>query len=202
MRKIIVIMQLTLDGVMQAPGGPDEDRSNGFRYGGWMAPFGDEVLRKAIADTIAGDFDLLLGRRTYDIWAGYWPLHVDNLIGAAFAKATKYVVTKTLKHLGWDKAERIDGDVVAKVRQIRESNGPELHVWGSGNLLQTLIAADLIDEYRIWLAPVVIGEGKRLFEKGVPPRGLALVETRGTPSGIVISTYRPAGRLQTGTIEA
>jgi len=191
MRNIIAITQITVDGVMQAPGGPDEDRTNGFAHGGWAMPFGDEVLMKVIGETIAGDFGMLLGRRTYEIFAGYWPKQGDNPIGKAFNKATKYVVTRTLEKLDWKASQLLSG--VDEVRRLKASDGPELHIWGSSALLQSVIAADLVDEYRLWIAPVVLGEGKRLFENGAPPRGLALIETRSTSTGVLLNTYRPAG---------
>ncbi len=192
-RKLIAITYLTLDGVMQAPGGPEEDPSNGFTHGGWLMPHGDAVLGRIITETIAGAFDLLLGRRTYEIFAAHWPYHTDNPIGAAFDRATKYVATRTLDRLDWKPSQRIGADVAADVRRLKATGGAELHVWGSGNLLQTLIGADLVDEYRLWIAPIVLGRGKRLFEQGVPPRGLALVETQRTTTGVLINTYRPAG---------
>jgi dihydrofolate reductase len=193
MRKIIAITQVTLDGVMQSPGGPEEDPRNGFTHGGWAMSFGDDVLRQVIGETIAGEFDMLLGRRTYEIFASYWPNHGDNPIGKAFNKATKYVVTHSLDQLDWQNSQPIGGEVVDEIRQLKASDGPALHVWGSGKLLQTLIAAGLIDEHRLWVAPVVLGQGKRLFENGVPPRRLALVSTRSTPKGVLINTYRSAG---------
>jgi dihydrofolate reductase len=195
MRRIIAITQVTLDGVMQAPGGPEEDPSNGFTHGGWAMPFVDDATTQVISEIIAGEFDMLLGRRTYEIFAGYWPNHDDNPIGKAFNKATKYVVTRSLNRFNWKKSQRIDGDVVEKVRELKASDGPALHIWGSSELLQTLIAADLVDEYRLWVFPVVLGKGKRLFENGVPPRGLTLVETRNTPAGVLVNTYHPAGPL-------
>lgn len=197
MRKIISITQVTLDGVMQAPGGPEEDPSNGFTHGGWAMPFVDEAAREVIDETIAGKFDMLLGRRTYQIFAAYWPHHDDNPIGRAFNQATKYVVTRSLDRLDWMKSRRISGDVVPELRQLKASEGAALHVWGSSELLQTLIAADLVDEYRLWVFPVVLGQGKRLFGNGLPPRGLTLVETRSTPSGVLATRYAPAGRLAT-----
>ena len=193
-RKIISITHVTLDGVMQAPGGPEEDPSNSFTHGGWNMPFGDDDSGRVIGEIIAGKFDLLLGRRTYEIFAGYWPNHGDTAIGKAFNKATKHVVTRSLDHLDWKNSQKID-DAVAGVRQLKASAGPELHIWGSGNLLQTLIAADLVDEYRVWVYPVVLGKGKRLFENGVPPRVLTLAESRRTSDGILLNTYRPAGQL-------
>jgi dihydrofolate reductase len=198
MRKIIAITQVTLDGVMQAPGGPGEDPSNGFTHGGWAMPFVDDAAGQVIDEIIAGEFDMLLGRRTYQIFAGYWPNQGDHRIAKAFNKATKYVVTRSLDRLDWEKSQRIDGDVVEQVRQLKASDGPALHIWGSSELLQTLIAADLVDEYRIWIFPVVLGEGKRLFEKSVPARGLTLVETRSTPGGVLVNTYHPAGPLPRG----
>jgi len=198
MRKIIAITQVTLDGVMQAPGGPEEDPSNGFTHGGWAMRFVDDAAHQVIGEVIAGEFDLLLGRRTYEIWVGYWPNHGDNPIGKAFNKATKYVVTRTIDHLDWNPSQRVSGDVVDELRRLKATNGPALHVWGSSQLLQTLIAADLIDEYRLWVFPIVLGEGKRLFQNGLPPRGLTLVETRSTPRGVLLNTYHPAGPLPGG----
>jgi len=199
MRKIIAITQVTLDGVMQSPGGPEEDPTNGFTHGGWSQPHRvDDVLDQALGETIAGEFDLLLGRRTYEIFAGYWPNQDDNPVAKAFNKATKYVVTRSLDRLDWKKSQRIDDDVVAEIRQLKASDGPAVHIWGSSELLQTLIAAELVDEYRIWVFPVVLGEGKRLFESGVPPRGLTLVATRSTPRGVLVNTYHPAGPLPRG----
>jgi dihydrofolate reductase len=192
MRKIIAITQVSVDGVMQGPGGPEEDPTGGFTHGGWAMPFVDDAASQAVGETIAGAFDMLLGRRTYEIFASYWP-NQQNPIGKAFDKATKYVVTRSLDQLDWKNSERIGGDAVDGVRRLKASDGPELHVWGSSELLQTLIGADLVDEYRIWVFPVMLGEGKRLFEKGVPPRGLSLVATRRTPSGVLLNTYRPAG---------
>ena len=155
MRKIIAITQVTLDGVMQSSGGPEEDPRNGFTHGGWAMPFLDDALDQAIGETIAGEFDMLLGRRTYETFAGYWPNQRDNPIAKAFNKATKYVVTRSLDHLDWKSSLRIGGDVVDEVRRLKASDGPALHIWGSSELLQTLIAVDLVDEYRMWIAPVV-----------------------------------------------
>jgi dihydrofolate reductase len=193
MRKIIAITQLTLDGVMQAPGGPEEDPRGGFTHGGWAMPFGDEVVKRALDETVSGEFDLLLGRRTYDIFASYWPHQGDNPVTKGFDRAVKYVVTRGHGELGWKASRRIGGDVAQEVRRLKASDGPALHIWGSHQLLQTLIAADLVDEYRLWVAPVVLGEGKRLFDTGVPPRALTLVETASTPKGVLLNTYRPAG---------
>jgi dihydrofolate reductase len=195
MRQLIAMTQVTVDGVMQAPGGRAEDPTNGFTDGGWAMPFLDDALKEAIGATIAGAFDMLLGRRTYEIFAAYWPNQGDNPIAKAFNTATKYVVTRSVHRLDWENAQPIGGDVVDAVRRLKASDGPALHLLGSSELLQTLIAADLVDEYRIWVYPLVLGQGKRLFEHGVPPRGLALVETRSTPKGVLVNTYRPAGAL-------
>lgn len=197
MRKLIVITQLTLDGVMQGPGGPEEDPRGGFTLGGWAMPFGDETVEKALNDTVSGSFDLLLGRRTYDIFAGYWPKQGDNPITNGFNRAVKHVVTHRDDGLTWTTSRRIGGDIVDGIRELKATNGPELHTWGSQNVLQTLIAADLVDEYRMWIAPVVLGSGTRLFEAGLPPRGLKLVETTHSGSGILFNTYRPAGPVPT-----
>ena len=198
MRNIIAITQVTLDGVMQSPGGPEEDPSNGFTHGGWAMPFVDEAAGQVIGEIIEGEFDLLLGRRTYDIWTSYWPNHGDNPIGKAFNKATKYVVTHRPGQLGWKTSQPIGGDVVDELRRLKASDGPALHVWGSSETRQTLIAAEHVDEHRIWVFPVVLGKGKRLFENGVPPRGLSLVATKSTPSGVLVNTYRPAGPVKIG----
>jgi dihydrofolate reductase len=141
---------------------------------------------------------MLLGRRTYEIFAAYWPNQGDNAIAKAFNKATKYVVTRSLHQLDWENSQPIGGEVVDEVRRLKASDGPAFHVWGSSQLLQTLIAADLIDEYRLWVFPVVLGEGKRLFGNGVPPRALSLVATRNTPKGVLLNVYRPAGPLPKG----
>jgi len=194
MRKLIAITQVTLDGIMQSPGRPEEDPSNGFTHGGWAMPFMDDAPNQTIRETFVGEFDMLLGRRTYEIFASYWPNHGDNPIGKAFNKATKYVVTRSLDRLDWANSRRLGGDVVDEVSRVKASDGPMVHVWGSSELLQTLIAADLVDEYRLWIFPLVLGEGKRLFENGVPPRGLSLVATESTPKGVLLNTYRPAKR--------
>jgi dihydrofolate reductase len=195
MRKIIAITQITLDGVMQGPGGPEEDPRNGFSSGGWAMPFVDSAANEVIGEIMAGEFDMLLGRRTYEIFASYWPNQGDNPIAKAFNKATKYVATRSLDRLDWKNSQHIGDDVVDGVRRLKASDGLELHIWGSSELLQTLIGADLVDEYRLWVFPVVLGEGKRLFENGVPPRALSLVATQSTPSGVLLNTYRPAGPI-------
>ena len=194
MGKIIAITQLSVDGVMQAPGGPDEDPSSGFTHGGWFMHYGDDLLHQIITEIISGGFEMLLGRRTYDIFASYWPLHDDDPIGKAFNKAKKYVATRTLDHLDWHNA-LVVRNVVEEVGKLRAAEGPDIHIWGSGNLLQTLISAGLVDEHRLWIAPVVLGGGKRLFENGIPAGALSLADTQVTSTGMIINTYRPAGAL-------
>ncbi|WP_342085479.1 dihydrofolate reductase family protein [Dyadobacter sp. OTU695] len=194
MGKIIAITQLSVDGVMQAPGGPEEDPSSGFKHGGWFMHYGDDILHKEINEIISGEFEMLLGRRTYDIFASYWPLHDDDPIGKAFNKAKKYIATRTLDHLDWNNAQVVS-DVVKEVGQLRAADGPEIHIWGSSDLLQTLISAGLVDEHRLWIAPVVLGGGKRLFENGVPAGGLTLTDTKTTSTGMIINRYSPAGPL-------
>jgi dihydrofolate reductase len=193
MRKIIALTHVTLDGVMQAVGGPDEDPSNGFEYGGWGAPFRDDAGGQSVRQAVSAPFDLLLGRRTYEMFADSWSSNYENPIGKAFNNATKYVVTRTLDHLEWNPSQRIDGDVVAQIRRLKASDGADLQVWGSSVLLQTLIGAELVDEHRMWIYPVVLGKGKRLFADGVPGRNLNLLETHRMPSGVVLNVYRAAG---------
>jgi dihydrofolate reductase len=196
MRKVISITQVTLDGVMQSPGGPEEDPTSGFTHGGWAMPFIDDAGGQVVRQTVAGEFDLLLGRRTYEIFSGYWPHHEDNPIGQAFNRAKKYVVTRILDHLDWQHSHRVDGDVVEKIRRLKAARGPVLHVWGSSELLQTLTAAGLIDEYRVWIFPLILGRGKRLFEPGAPAQALSLVDSQTTATGVMLNTYRPNGPVK------
>jgi dihydrofolate reductase len=200
MRKIISIHQVTLDGVIQGPGGPDEDTSGGFTHGGWVQPFVDESIGEEIDTILSSGFDLLLGRRTYEIWKDYWPKHTDNPIGAAFDKATKYVASNTLDKLEWQKGVQLSDDVATQVRKLKEEGGPNFHVWGSGKLMQTLLAEGLIDEMRHWVIPVVLGEGKRFFESGLPASTFSLSGSRTTSKGVQINTYHPAGPLKTGSM--
>lgn len=195
MRKLIAITQISLDGVMQAPGGPEEDPKGGFIHGGWAMIFDDDLVPKYMEKLMAGKFDLLLGRRTYDIWAGYWPLHTDNFIGKAFDKAVKYVVTGGSKPLPWKESVRIGAKALDGIRKLKRTKGPDLHVWGSGELLQSLIKARLVDEHRVLVFPAVLGYGKRLFEPGTPPHRLKLVETKVGSGGILINTYRQDGSI-------
>lgn len=193
MRKLIAITQVSLDGVMQGPGGLEEDPSNGFSQGGWFMGYADETLKDVLADTFAGDFDLLLGRKTYDIWVGYWPKQPNSdPIAKAFNKAVKFVITHRPEGLSWPHSMAIGGDVAEGIRKLKATEGPEIHAWGSSVALQPLIAAGLIDEYRFWVAPLVLGAGKRRFEPGLPMAKLALVDSKRTSAGLLINTYRPA----------
>ena len=194
MRKIIAANHITLDGVIQSGGGPEEDPRGGFTQGGWQVPFRSPDGGAAVAEFMSREFDLLLGRRTYETWAAFWP-YANHPIASAFNKAAKYVVTKSLGSLDWANSHQLGGDVVDEIRRLKASDGPELHVWGSSELLQTLIAAQLVDEFRVWIYPVVLGKGKRLFEQGVPAFGLTLVESRSMSPCILLNTYRPTGPL-------
>lgn len=198
MREIIGITHVSLDGVMQAPGGPDEDTDNGFSLGGWSMPLFDEEAGKLIGAIMERDFDLLLGRRTYDIFASYWPQQ-EGPIADLFNKVNKYVVTHRAEGLDWVNTVQVDGDIVEELRQLKAANGRELHVWGSSKLMQALTAAGLVDEYRLFVFPLLLGEGKRLFEAGVPPRSYSLVESQRTPAGVLYNVYRPAGPVETGS---
>lgn len=200
MRRLIVCTFLTLDGVMQAPGAPEEDPEGGFAFGGWQAGYLDEVTNSAIADFMDTPFDLLLGRKTYDIFAGYWPNHVDGTIGRKFSEATKYVASRGNPALPWERSVLLEGDVARSVRNLKAQDGPELQVYGSGELVQTLRAHDLIDRYFLWIHPVVVGSGKRLFPEGTAPGGLRLVGSQVSTTGVILGSYEPAGDVVTGTI--
>jgi dihydrofolate reductase len=201
MRKLLVEAFVTLDGVMQAPGGPEEDDEGGFGFGGWLAPLWDEDLDRAqLEETIGRPFDLLLGRRTYDIFAGYWPKAPDEARAKPLNDATKFVVSRSSPSLDWGPAELIDGDAAKAVADLKATDGPDLQVFGSGNLLQTLIPAGLVDEYRLMTFPVTIGTGKRLFADGTVPATLRLAASSVSRSGVVIARYEPAGELVTGSV--
>jgi dihydrofolate reductase len=199
MRKLIVNTFLTLDGVMQAPGGPEEDTSGGFTHGGWSVRFWDDRMGEIAGGIMDKPIDLLLGRRTYEIFAAHWP-HASEEQGAKpLNEATKYVASRTLTSLEWGPSVLLEGDVVEAVRALKREDGPELQIHGSANLLQTLVGGGVIDEYHLWTFPAVVGSGKRLFEEGVPAAALELVETETSTTGVVISTYVPAGELVTGS---
>jgi len=199
MRKLIVSTFLTLDGVMQAPGGPDEDNSGGFAYGGWSVNYWDDLMGQVMTEAMSVPFDLALGRRTYDIFAAYWP-HAPEEAGAKpLNDATKYVASGSHRTLAWGPSVLIEGDAAEGIAALKQEDGPELQVHGSGNLIQTLMRHSLVDEYRLWVFPLVIGSGKRLFSDGTIPSGLKLVDSKVSTTGVVIGTYEPVGEIVTGS---
>lgn len=201
MRKIITTTFVTLDGVMQAPGGPEEDTSSGFAYGGWQFSFQDDITGKIIQDFMATPAELLLGRRTYDIFAAYWPKHPEiELVAKPFNSTKKYVVSHKPFTLSWNNSALITGDVVAELKKLKSQDGPDLWVWGSGNLIQTLLQHNLVDRMHIWTHPVTIGTGKKLFEQGTMPMSWTLVDSKISTKGVIFATYEPAGPLKTGTM--
>lgn len=199
MRKIIVIEFITLDGVMQAPGGPEEDTSNGFKHGGWIVPYADEITGKAMVEQMSLEqSELLLGRKTYDIFASYWPDHAIDWPGINDVK--KYVAShdSTLK-LDWKNSVLLSGNVVGKVKKLKDEDGPDLRVWGSGSFVQTLLKHDLVDELWLKIYPIVLGQGKKLFAEGTVPRAFRLINSSFSPSGVIIASYERAGEVKTGS---
>ena len=199
MRKLIVTTFLTLDGVMQAPGGPEEDDSGGFAHGGWSVNYWDDLMGEAKTEEFDRPFDLLLGRRTYEIFAAYWPNAPEEAGGKPFNDATKYVASRSRPSLDWGPAVLIEGDAAEGVAALKEGDGPELQVHGSGNLAQTLIRHGLVDEYHLWVFPLVLGSGKRLFADGTIPAALRLVDSKISTTGVFMGTYEPAGEVVTGS---
>ena len=193
-------MMVSLDGVMQAPGGSKEDEAEGFKYGGWTEPYRDESFGPIFQKELGVPFDLLLGRKTYDIWVKYWPQQ-KGFIGDAFNKAKKYVVSEKPRELGWKESVSINGDVVAKLKALKKEDGPVFHVWGSSVLIQTLLKNDLIDELRLRIYPVTIGSGKKLFGEGTIPAAFKLEDCTALPSGVILANYKRAGALKTGNID-
>lgn len=198
MRKIVVLSFVSLDGVMQAPGGPEEDTSGGFQYGGWTVPYSDEFSGDLLVKQMSGAYDLLLGRKTYDIFAAYWPKQT-GAIADPFNRATKYVVSASSPKLSWEKSVLIAGDVAAKLKELKQQDGPMLQVHGSGKLIQTLLKHDLVDELWLKIFPVTLGPGKRLFAEGTIPAAFALTESKTSPSGVVFANYKRAGGVKTGS---
>ena len=199
MRKIIVVSMVTLDGVMQAPGGPNEDPSGGFKYGGWTFPYVDEYFGNVMAEQMSQAFDLLLGRKTFEIFASYWPQHAEEGPGPEINRATKYVVSLTRASDEWEKSVFISGNVVNEIRKLKAGDGPDLQVHGSGELIQTLLQYDLVDEFWLRIFPVMLGVGKRLFDKGTVPAAYTLVDLKTSPSGVIFATLKRAGEVQTGS---
>jgi dihydrofolate reductase len=197
MRKLIVLEHISLDGVIQAPGGPDEDRSDGFAYGGWSAPYDDDIIGAALQKQMSQPFDLLFGRKTFDIWAAFWPKHGDVWPGVI--TATKYVASNTTTSSEWQPSVFLDGDVAEKVAGLKQEQGPDLHVWGSGNLLQTLIKHDLVDLFWLMIYPITLGSGKRLFADGTIPAAFKVTESIVSPNGVIVASYERAGAIKTAT---
>ncbi len=189
---------ISLDGVMQAPGGPEEDTSGGFKYGGWTVPYSDESFDNIINEELSVPFDMLLGAKTYEIFAGYWPRQ-KGPIADPFNKARKYVISDRPVDLRWEKSILIRDDVVDEIKALKEEDGPMLHVWGSSVLNQTLLKNDLVDELRLRIFPVTLGKGKRLFAEGTIPATFELIDSQVLPSGVILANYKRAGEVKTGS---
>ncbi len=187
MRKIIVLEHISLDGVIQAPGGADEDRSDGFAYGGWIAPYSDPVLTDRLRKQMNSPFDPLLGRKTFDIWANYWPQHGN--IWPEVNAATKYVASNTMTSSQWEPTVILNGNIAEKVTGLKQKQGPDLHVWGSGNLIQTLIKHNLVDVIWLMIYPITLGSGKRLFADGTIPTAYNVTESTVTKKGVIVVSY-------------
>jgi dihydrofolate reductase len=200
MRKLTGACFLSLDGVMQAPGGPDEDPTSDFRFGGWVQPHWTEAMGP-FEDVIMGDYDLLLGKRTYDIFSAYWPYNQDNPIGEKFQRINKYVVTHSDEPLEWDNSRKLDGSLAEAVGELKKTEGRDLLIQGSSTLYVPLLAAGLIDRLVLLTFPVLLGEGKRIFDGTEKPGALKMTEHFVTDTGVVIASYEPAGEVPTGTFE-
>jgi dihydrofolate reductase len=198
MRKLVVNTFVSLDGVMQAPGGPEEDPTGGFELGGWSVNFWDDQMMKSMDEFMGKPFDLVLGRKTYEIFAAHWP-HSDQSGAAELNRATKYVASRTLDKLEWGPSQLLKDDVPEAVARLKEEDGPELQVHGSSNLIQTLVQHGLVDQFRVFIFPVVLGKGKRLFGEGVPPGALKLVDSQVASTGVIMATYEPAGDIPIGS---
>jgi dihydrofolate reductase len=197
MRKINVLTFITLDGIMQAPGGPEEDPTSGFRYGGWTVPYFDEFLGQTMGEQMSKPFDLLLGRKTFEIFASYWPQHEAEWPG--INSVTKYVASNTLTTHEWSNSVFLKGNVVDEIKQLKQQEGPDLQVHGSGNLIQTLLKHDLVDEFWLKIFPITLGTGKRLFAEGTMPAAFALHEAKTSPAGVIVASYKRAGEVKTGS---
>lgn len=201
MRKLIVSTFVSLDCVMQAPGGPDEDATHGFTLGGWTFSYWDEVMGRSMSGFDGQGRELVLGRRTYEIFAAYWPLQPEsNPIAKTFNAAIKHVASRTLTSLAWNNSSLLGADIVSAIGTLKGQFGPDLQIIGSGNMIQTLHAASLVDEFNVWTFPVVLGRGKRLFETDARPCALRLVASKVSTTGVVMNTYVPDGDIQLGTV--
>jgi len=200
MRKIVVLTFLTLDGVLQAPGGPKEDTEGGFKYGGWTVPYTDEFANEVMGDQMSQPFDLLLGKKTYDIFAAYWPNQTaDNPVTIPFNKAHKYVAADEPFQPTWKETTVLTGDVVGQIKQLKSEDGPDLQVYGSGNFIQTLLKNDLVDEMWLKIFPITLGGGKKLFAEGTIPAAFTLIESKVSPLGVIFANYKRAGEVETGS---
>jgi dihydrofolate reductase len=195
MRKIIVLEHISIDGVIQAPGGPEEDPSDGFAYGGWAGPYADKIVGTALRKQMNSSFDLLLGRKTFDIWEPFWPKHADEW--PAVNTVTKYVASNTRTSSEWQPSVFLNGDIAEKVARLKQEQGPDLHVWGSGNLLQTLIKHDLVDVFWLMIYPITLGDGKRLFADGAIPAAFKVTESVVGSNGVIVMGYERAGAITT-----
>jgi dihydrofolate reductase len=201
MRKVVAATFLSLDGVMQAPGGPHEDPSGGFACGGWTVNYWDDAMGQMMGEAMSAPFDLLLGRKTYDVFAAHWPYLEGDPISQAFNTCAKYVATTSDKPLTWNNSIALRGDVASEVSKVKQAGGPNLLIQGSSELIQTLLANDLIDEFKLLVFPLVLGAGKRMFGEGAHPAALKLVDSKVSSTGVIMTTYVPAGEIVTGSFE-
>ncbi|MFT3910913.1 MAG: dihydrofolate reductase family protein [Ferruginibacter sp.] len=195
MRKIIVLSMISLDGVMQAPGGKKEDTSGGFKYGGWTTAYGDEIYSKAVQEELK-PAEYLLGRKTFEIWENYWPKHADFWPG--INEGMKYILSRSRKKSGWKNSVFIK--TVADIKKLKKSKGGDIHVWGSSELIQLLLKHDMVDELRLKIHPLTLGKGKKIFSKGVIPAAFTLVESTVTTKGVILVNYKRAGKVKTGNV--
>jgi len=197
MRRIIINEHLSLDGVIQGPGGPDEDTSGGFELGGWSANYADEVTRESLFAALNADYDLLLGRVTFGIWEPYWPKQ-DGPIAEKFNRIKKYVATKTLSEASWEGTVLLNGDTTEQIKELKASDGPDLHIWGSADFIQTLFQNGLVDQMNVWIYPVVLGKGKRLFAEGTLPSGLKMIQHAVSSTGVICASFEFNGEVPVG----
>jgi dihydrofolate reductase len=198
-RRLLLNTFLTLDGVMQAPGGPEEDPTGGFTHGGWSASYWDDLMMQTMGEAMGKPFALLLGRKTYEIFAAHWPYVTEDPFADRLNSATKYVASTTLDEVTWSNSVLLEGDVAEAVAKLKQESGPEIQVHGSSGLIQTLLKHDLVDEFGVWIFPIVLGSGKRLFADGAIPAGLALIDSKTSTTGVLITTYERAGAVEYGS---
>jgi len=199
MRKVIVFTFVTMDGVLQAPGGPHEDQSNNFKWGGWTFPYWDDSMNKVMEQATSQPYDLLLGRRTYEIFAAYWPYQKDDPMAEKFNRIQKYVVSSQHRELPWENSVLLTGDVIAELKKLREQNGADLLIHGSGKLIQTLLQNSLVDELHTWIFPITIGTGKKLFAEGTQPGQWKQLNVQISTTGVIMASYVPDGDIKLGS---